>query len=77
MKWNGDNTIVTAVTITNNWVTVNAADYELFVEDGVTKAINSVSRGLTGQDAVKEGSKQTTGSLIKIMDFWLCHPEKS
>ncbi len=39
------------------------------VTKGVTKAINSVSRGLTGQDAVKEGSKQTTGSLIKIMDF--------
>ena len=39
------------------------------VTKGVTKVINSVSRGLTGQDAVKEGSKQTTGSLIKIMDF--------
>ncbi len=39
------------------------------VTRGVTKVINSVSRGLTGQDAVKEGSKQTTGSLIKIMDF--------
>ncbi len=39
------------------------------VTRGVTKVINAVSRGLTGQDAVKEGSKQTTGSLIKVMDF--------
>lgn len=36
---------------------------------GVSKAINTVSRSLTGQDAVKEGSEQTTGSLIKTMDF--------
>ena len=39
------------------------------VTRGVTKAINAVSRSVTGQDAVKEGSKQTTGSLIKTMDF--------
>ncbi len=35
----------------------------------VSKALNAVSRSLTGKDAVKEGSEQTTGSLIKTMDF--------
>lgn len=35
----------------------------------VSKALNVASRALTGQDVVKEGSEQTTGSLIKTMDF--------